>query len=235
MQQPGDTVWMKMRGFPRWPGTVCSPRQGGVEVARQRKSGHTLVHSFGDHMYVWVVPSNLTAFTAAAADEALLKGGSIRLKQAITEARAALGGRGAKRQRGSGGSAAEAGGDGKSSEAAEAAKAEARLPEGSSSSSELQMASSSSEVFECAASFVESAARLQQGLAGPAPTGEPGEPGEVPAVSVAVGREVSDHEQHIEHLVLMQQNAKRLCETIDIVLVHYRKMHGVVTSEAGKS
>ena len=81
-QQPGDTIWMKMRGFPRWPAKVCSPQQGGAEVARQRKVGHTLVLSFGDHMYVWVAPSNLTAFTAASADEALLKGGSIRLKQA---------------------------------------------------------------------------------------------------------------------------------------------------------
>ena len=32
----------------------------------------------------------------------------------------------------------------------------------------------------------------------------------------------------------MQQNAKRLCETIDVVLSHYRKMHGVA-SEAGRS
>ena len=36
----------------------------------------------GDHMYVWVAPCNLTAFTAASADEALLRGGSVRLKQA---------------------------------------------------------------------------------------------------------------------------------------------------------
>ena len=80
--EPGDTIWMKLRGFPRWPATVCSPEQGGTEVARQRKPGHTLVLSFGDHMYVWVAPCNLTAFSAASADEALLKGGSVKLKQA---------------------------------------------------------------------------------------------------------------------------------------------------------
>jgi hypothetical protein len=33
-------------------------------------------------MYVWVAPCNLTAFTAASADEALLKGGSVKLKRA---------------------------------------------------------------------------------------------------------------------------------------------------------
>jgi hypothetical protein len=27
----------------------------------------------------------------------------------------------------------------------------------------------------------------------------------------------------------MQQNAKRLCETIDVVLSHYRKMHGMAS------
>ena len=48
--QLNATVWMKLRGFPRWPATVCSPRMGGVEVSRQRKPGHTLVYSFGDHL-----------------------------------------------------------------------------------------------------------------------------------------------------------------------------------------
>ena len=35
-----------------------------------------------------------------------------------------------------------------------------------------------------------------------------------------------DHERHIEHLVLLQKTCANLLESIDVMLQHYRKMHG---------
>ena len=124
--QPGDLAWVKLRGFPRWPARVCSPKDGGAEVATKRKPGTQLVHSFGDQKYLWIGPKDLSPFTAASAEEALGKGGNVRLRQAIAEAQQAALGRGTmKRKRGAAAAEDSGGADEPGSSAADADLVEA--------------------------------------------------------------------------------------------------------------
>ena len=58
----GDCFWLKLKGFPRWPAKVCDPKDGGKEVQSERKANKVLLHSFGDHMYIWASQDALAPF-----------------------------------------------------------------------------------------------------------------------------------------------------------------------------
>ena len=60
--QPGDLVWMKLRGFPRWPGRVVAGDDGLPRCLDRDGQRHLQVHSFGDHKYVWAPASSVEQF-----------------------------------------------------------------------------------------------------------------------------------------------------------------------------
>ena len=59
-------VWVKISGFPHWPGIVSSldevPLPRFSEVNRAEIPGRQLVYTFGDHMYVWAPTSKIAAW-----------------------------------------------------------------------------------------------------------------------------------------------------------------------------
>ena len=81
----GDCFWLKLKGFPRWPAKVCDPKDGGKEVQSERKANKVLLHSFGDHMYIWASQDALAPFEIADG-EAAQKKASGKLKAALAQA-----------------------------------------------------------------------------------------------------------------------------------------------------
>ena len=81
----GDCFWLKLKGFPRWPAKVCDPKDGGKEVQSERKANKVLLHSFGDHMYIWASQDALAPFEVADG-EAAQKKASGKLKAALAQA-----------------------------------------------------------------------------------------------------------------------------------------------------
>ncbi len=87
---PGDLVWMKIRGFPRWPAQVCEMHMGGPVVQEQRKKDHLLLFSFGDNKFSWVMPAQVEPFdpSSAAPAKAQSKSLAAAMSDALKEYRA---------------------------------------------------------------------------------------------------------------------------------------------------
>lgn len=59
-----ELVWAKMRGFPPWPGKICTPKANLVKSATKPKGGHPCkwIFFFGSKNYSWIEDNNLKPY-----------------------------------------------------------------------------------------------------------------------------------------------------------------------------
>lgn len=69
----GDLVWVKVQGYPNWPGQVMDPADALKKIQKRGKPGEVLVSFFGDRSYGWFKPKLLFAL-AEHYDERARKG-----------------------------------------------------------------------------------------------------------------------------------------------------------------
>ncbi|GMH44830.1 hypothetical protein BSKO_12782 [Bryopsis sp. KO-2023] len=50
---PGDLVWVRVQGYPSWPGQVMDPKYASKKVKKGEQPNMTLVSFFGDASYGW--------------------------------------------------------------------------------------------------------------------------------------------------------------------------------------
>lgn len=62
MYKVGDLVWIKVGGFPYWPGQVMDPETAPDSVKRTKVKGKVLVNFFGDNTHRFCIPAQLSRF-----------------------------------------------------------------------------------------------------------------------------------------------------------------------------
>lgn len=83
----GDLVWMKIRGFPRWPARVTADLQTGGVCMRSLANGSRTelhLHSFGDNKSVWVPLKRIEPFEVPSTAQVRQAKG--KLKEALEQA-----------------------------------------------------------------------------------------------------------------------------------------------------
>jgi len=59
----GTVVWIRLTGFPEWPGRIAAESEVGPRVLNlKHTSQHILVYFFGSHDYTWIKPSQISTF-----------------------------------------------------------------------------------------------------------------------------------------------------------------------------
>jgi hypothetical protein len=58
----GDLVWVRVHGYPTWPGQVMDPAKALAKVRAKGKPGQTLVSFFADSTFGWFDPHTLQDF-----------------------------------------------------------------------------------------------------------------------------------------------------------------------------
>ena len=89
---PSRLVWVKIPGFPQWPGLCASledvPLNKFHEVHKAQRPGCQLIYTLGDHMYVWAKSAQITTWACPHFETLVQKGSSKHVFQrAVNEAR----------------------------------------------------------------------------------------------------------------------------------------------------
>ena len=85
----GTVVWMKIKGYPKWPAQIIAdPDTGGAMTKSFPSRTEIQVHSYGDHKIVWV-PTKQVELFAQPSDSELTKAKG-KLRAALEEATVAM-------------------------------------------------------------------------------------------------------------------------------------------------
>eukprot|EP01114_Cavostelium_apophysatum_P012803 TRINITY_DN2958_c0_g1_i1.p1 TRINITY_DN2958_c0_g1~~TRINITY_DN2958_c0_g1_i1.p1 ORF type:complete len:344 (-),score=133.57 TRINITY_DN2958_c0_g1_i1:958-1989(-) len=67
--EPGDVFWVKLAGYPEWPGRVAKNEEGSSAVMKLKHTDKMkLMYFFGTRDYSWVKDQQLTPFTLDSAE-----------------------------------------------------------------------------------------------------------------------------------------------------------------------